>query len=249
MRFDFKKRGSEDKKKRIVPAKLGLLAFLAFCLCVLAWDIAQGGTDGALTAERPAVDVSDLDLPEPAVAVSATAGQEGNEKEDEQAGGESEAAEEEKAGEAPLTTEDAAAAVFAAYRMDREQSRSEELALLQDVIEDKASSEDIRREAEQRRLDIAAAIEQEANADGFERNVPLVVVHGHNDVIPAAQRLGEQTVRRHRAVHTQSLVLRGTDQATVVCAIELDAVKAAQIAEIVSTACEVDFKNVVIVNR
>ena len=48
---------SEDKKKRIVPAKLGLLAFLAFCLCVLAWDLAQGGTDGALTAERPAVDV------------------------------------------------------------------------------------------------------------------------------------------------------------------------------------------------
>ena len=28
-------------------------------------------------------------------------------------------------------------------------------------------------------------------ADGFERNVPLVVVHGHNDVIPAAQRLGK----------------------------------------------------------
>ncbi len=221
MRFDFKKRGSEDKKKRIVPAKLGLLAFLAFCLCVLAWDIAQGGTDGALTAERPAVDVSDLDLPEPAVAVSATAGQEGNEKEDEQAGGESEAAEEEKAGEAPLTTEDAAAAVFAAYRMDREQSRSEELALLQDVIEDKASSEDIRREAEQRRLDIAAAIEQEANAES----------------LLDAKGFGE------------TVVLRGTDQATVVCAIELDAVKAAQIAEIVSTACEVDFKNVVIVNR
>lgn len=221
MRFDFKKRGSEDKKKRIVPAKLGMLAFLAFCLCVLAWDIAQGGTDGALTAERPAVDVSDLDLPEPAVAVSATAGQEGNEKEDEQAGGESEAAEEEKAGEAPLTTEDAAAAVFAAYRMDREQSRSEELALLQDVIEDKASSEDIRREAEQRRLDIAAAIEQEANAES----------------LLDAKGFGE------------TVVLRGTDQATVVCAIELDAVKAAQIAEIVSTACEVDFKNVVIVNR
>lgn len=221
MWFDFKKRGSEDKKKRIVPAKLGLLAFLAFCLCVLAWDIAQGGTDGALTAERPAVDVSDLDLPEPAVAVSATAGQEGNEKEDEQAGGESEAAEEEKAGEAPLTTEDAAAAVFAAYRMDREQSRSEELALLQDVIEDKASSEDIRREAEQRRLDIAAAIEQEANAES----------------LLDAKGFGE------------TVVLRGTDQATVVCAIELDAVKAAQIAEIVSTACEVDFKNVVIVNR
>lgn len=221
MRFDFKKRGSEDKKKRIVPAKLGLLAFLAFCLCVLAWDIAQGGTDGALTAERPAVDVSDLDLPEPAVAVSATAGQEGNEKEDEQAGGESEATEEEKAGEAPLTTEDAAAAVFAAYRMDREQSRSEELALLQDVIEDKASSEDIRREAEQRRLDIAAAIEQEANAES----------------LLDAKGFGE------------TVVLRGTDQATVVCAIELDAVKAAQIAEIVSTACEVDFKNVVIVNR
>lgn len=221
MRFDFKKRGSEDKKKRIVPAKLGLLAFLAFCLCVLAWDIAQGGTDGALTAERPAVDVSDLDLPEPAVAVSATAGQEGNEKEDEQTGGESEATEEEKAGEAPLTTEDAAAAVFAAYRMDREQSRSEELALLQDVIEDKASSEDIRREAEQRRLDIAAAIEQEANAES----------------LLDAKGFGE------------TVVLRGTDQATVVCAIELDAVKAAQIAEIVSTACEVDFKNVVIVNR
>ena len=221
MRFDFKKRGSEDKKKRIVPAKLGLLAFLAFCLCVLAWDIAQGGTDGALTAERPAVDVSDLDLPEPAVAVSATAGQEGNEKEDEHAGGESEATEEEKAWEAPLTTEDAAAAVFAAYRMDREQSRSEELALLQDVIEDKASSEDIRREAEQRRLDIAAAIEQEANAES----------------LLDAKGFGE------------TVVLRGTDQATVVCAIELDAVKAAQIAEIVSTACEVDFKNVVIVNR
>ena len=197
------------------------MAFLAVCLGVLAWDIAQGGTDGALTAERPAVDVSDLDLPEPAVAVSATAGQEGNEKEDEQAGGESEATEEEKAGEAPLTTEDAAAAVFAAYRMDREQSRSEELALLQDVIEDKASSEDIRREAEQRRLDIAAAIEQEANAES----------------LLDAKGFGE------------TVVLRGTDQATVVCAIELDAVKAAQIAEIVSTACEVDFKNVVIVNR
>lgn len=192
------KREHNGVKRSIAPAKLGLLAFLAFCLAVLVWDIAAGGTDGALTAERPAVNVTDLDLPEPAVAVSATPDE-----------------------EAQLTTEEAAAAVFAAYRLDREQSRSEELELLQTVIDDEAGSPTIRAEAEQRRLAIAAAIEQESTAES----------------LLDAKGFGE------------TVVLRGVDQATVVCAIELDAVKAAQIAEIVASACGVAFENVVIVNR
>lgn len=115
----------------------------------------------------------------------------------------------------------AEAEVFAAYRMDREQSRADELALLQEVIEDEASSEEARQQAEQRKIQVAANIEAEARAES----------------LLDAEGFGE------------TVVMMGTDQATVICAVQLDAVTATRIAEVVSTTCLINFENVVIVNR
>ena len=39
----------------------------------------------------------------------------------------------------------------------------------------------------------------------FQGNMPLVVVHGHHDVVPAPPGFGEYGVRRHRAVRVNSL--------------------------------------------
>lgn len=180
-------------RRRLAPAKLGLIAFLTFCLAVLVWDLSQGGVAGGLTAEAPVVNVNDYNQPQPALPVVAE----------------------------PELAEDLAAAIYAAYRLDREQSRGEELALLQRIIDDPAGSPEMRLQAEQRRLDMAAAIEGESVAESRL----------------SAQGFGE------------TVVLTGPNQATVICGVELDAAKAAQIAEITSSACGVDFENVVIVNR
>ena len=190
-------------RRKIAPAKIGLTAFLLFCVGVLVWDIAQNGWTGSLTAEQPVANLDADQIPEPALEVAA------------------EAQDDTEAAAVTEETEDSLESMFAAYRMDREESRNEELALLQTIIDDEGGSPAIRAEAEQRRLTIAQNMENEIRAES----------------LLAAKDFGE------------TVVLVGTDQATVICAVELDAVKATQIAEIVSEACDVGFENVVIVNK
>lgn len=189
----------DGAKPKIAPAKIGLGVFLAFCIGILAWDISQNGLRGSLTAEQPVAKTEVGDPLQPSLPVLATPQE--PEEEDSSASGNG--------------------SLFAAYRMDRESSRSEELALLQSIIDDEGGSPTIREEAEQRRLVIAANIEQEAYAES----------------LLAAKDFGE------------TVVLVSSDQATVICSVDLDAVKATQIAEIVASSCNVSFENVVIVNK
>lgn len=183
-------------RRRMAPAKIGLIAFLGLCLGLLAWDVATNGYNGSLTGEQAVVSLDD-ELPQPEEGTDGVLPSEGED------------------------TAEVTAAYFAAYRMDREQARSEELTLLQKIIDDQGGSPTIRAEAEQRRLAIAAAIEAEAQAES----------------LLDAKGFGE------------SVVMLGADQATAIVSLEMDAVKAAQIAEIVSSACSISYENVVIVNR
>lgn len=181
-------------KRKMNPAKIGLLAFMGVCLGLLVWDMSVNGYSGGLTLDQPAVSVGE-DLVQPMdMAPQQVAGAEATE---------------------------VAAAYFAGYRMDREQARGDELALLQKIIDDPGGSPAIREEAEQRRLHIAAAVEAEAQAESL--------LH--------AKGFGE------------SVVLLGADQATAIVSLEIDAITAAQIAEIVSSACDINYENVIIVNR
>jgi len=192
-------RKQEGRKRRVTPAALGLCVFLTFCIGLLVWDVAENGWAGSLTAEQPVVNLPAEEPDGPALPVTAPPA----------------------AAEAAADDVSAAASVFAAYRMDRETARSEELALLQTIIEDEGGSPTIREEAEQRRLTIAANVEQEAQAEN----------------LLDAKGFGE------------TVVMVGETQATVICTVELDDAAATQIAETVAAVCGVGFENVVIVNR
>lgn len=191
-------RRSEEPRKP-APAKYGLLAFFGFCMAVLIWDVSTDGGNAALLADPQPVSGEVELLPEDAPAPE----------------------------EAPPDAEDAEAQaearaqLFAAYRLDRESAREEELALLEDIIADEGGSVAIRQEAEERRLQIAKDVENEARAES----------------ILDAKGMGE------------TVVLMGEDQATVICAVEMNAALATRMAQIVAEACQVDFENVVIVNR
>jgi hypothetical protein len=196
MKYPWKRNRTEVKHK-IAPAKIGLIAFLGLCLALLVWDMSVNGYIGSLTGEQPVVNLTDdpAELPSDIAAVTAPAEE--------------------------MDVAEASASYFAAYRLDREQARSEELALLQRIIDDQGGSPTIREEAEQRRLAVASAIEAETQAES----------------LLDAKGFGE------------SVVMMGVDQATAIVSLELDAITAAQIAEIVSSACDIGYENVVIVNR
>ena len=201
MMFGWTKSKQEQKPKQkqgLRPARLGLLVFALACIGIAYWDISARGGAG-LTLEQPAVDVE---------ALVAEAGEE-QQTVAAAAEGDTETAEEE------------AGALFAAYRLERESSRDEELALLQEIIDDPASSETARHDAEQRRLAVARAMENEATAESLLR----------------AKGFGE------------TVVLVSGEQATVICDLELDMAAASQIAGAVAECCGVSFENVIIVNR
>ncbi|MBO7668793.1 MAG: SpoIIIAH-like family protein [Firmicutes bacterium] len=174
------------------PARLGLLVFALICAGIAYWDISVHGAPGGLTLEQPAVDVNAL--PRPAEPEAEPEAEEGTEE---------------------------AGALFAAYRLERESSRDEELALLQEIIADPDASEEAKREAEQQKLGLARAIENEAAAESLLK----------------ARGFGE------------TVVLVSGEQATVICDLELTAATASQIANVTAECCGVSFENVIIVNR
>ncbi len=189
------KRDSNKKQSRSFrPARLGLLVFALICAGIAYWDISVNGAPGGLTLEQPAVDVNAL--PHPAKEETEQDGEQGRETED-------------------------AVALFAAYRLERESSREEELALLQEIIADPAASQEAKSEAEQRKLAVSRAIENEAAAESLLR----------------ARGFGE------------TVVLVSGEQATVICDLELTAADASQIANVTAECCGVSFENVIIVNR
>ena len=114
-----------------------------------------------------------------------------------------------------------AAAYFAAYRLDREEARGAELAVLEQIIADENSSPEAIAQAEQRRLDIAAY------SDGENQAESQLFAKGFGETV----------------------VILGKQQATVIVDIEMDAQKATQIAEVVDRVSGCGFENVVVVNR
>ena len=201
-----RKKDNHRRGRKVAPAKIGLSAFLLFCFGVFVWDVYQSGYIGSIPLEQPVVgnvSVGEQQNPD-AVAVNAQIDSDTTDMQS-----------------ADSEAVNSLESTFAAYRMDREESRAEELALLQSIIDDEGGSVAIREEAEQRRLTIAEAIENETDAES----------------LLDAKGFGE------------TVVLVGTNQATVVCSVDLDAVSATQMALIVSETCGVNFENVVIVNR
>ena len=188
-----KRETGEKQRRSLRPARLGLLVFALICAGIAYWDISVHGATGGLTLEQPAVDVNALPH----------------------------AAEQEKEEVEQRTEAEEAEALFAAYRLERESSREEELALLQEIMADPAASEEAKSEAEQRKLAVSRAIENEAAAESLLR----------------ARGFGE------------TVVLVSGEQATVICDLELTAADASQIANVTAECCGVSFENVIIVNR
>ncbi len=188
-----KRETGEKQRRSLRPARLGLLVFALICAGIAYWDISVHGATGGLTLEQLAVDVNALPH----------------------------AAEQEKEEVEQRTEAEEAEALFAAYRLERESSREEELALLQEIMADPAASEEAKSEAEQRKLAVTRAIENEAAAESLLR----------------ARGFGE------------TVVLVSGEQATVICDLELTAADASQIANVTAECCDVSFENVIIVNR
>lgn len=200
-------------RKRITKTKRNyqkiiFMSFIVFCVGVLAWDIANNGFSAAF-GDLPAAAQID-DIPEPAESsdndkLTGTAGNDTNDTQPTE----------------ELTPEEEAAAAFAQLRMEREEARGEELALLDKIIADENSSTAALEDAEARRIAIASDIENEITAES------LLSTKGYGETV----------------------VMVGSDQTTVIVDLEIDEQDAAIIAEIVDKASGCGFENVVIVKR
>lgn len=200
-------------RKRITKTKRNyqkiiFMSFIVFCVGVLAWDIANNGFSAAF-GDLPAAAQID-DIPEPAESsdndkLTGTAGNDTNDTQPTE----------------ELTPEEEAAAAFAQLRMEREEARGEELALLDKIIADENSSTAALEDAEARRIAIASDIENEITAES------LLATKGYGETV----------------------VMVGSDQTTVIVDLEIDEQDAAIIAEIVDKASGCGFENVVIVKR
>lgn len=197
MRID---KSIREFRHRMLPAKGGIALLLLFFLFVAAWNWLFPATPEEEAA------MSQQEWPpgaaEPGESTPAA-----------EAGAESSAPE--------LDEAQVAAAYFAAYRMDREEARSAELIVLEQIIADENSSPEAVAQAEQRRLDIAACSELEQQAES----------------LLSAKGFGE------------TVVILGEARATVIVDVEMSAQRATQIAEAVDSVSSCGFENVVVVNR
>ncbi len=198
-------RNKSTKSKRNYQ-KIIFMSFIIFCVGVLAWDIANNGFSAAF-GDLPAAAQID-DIPEP------------NESSDNSTLTDTSAnTNNTTIPEETLTPEEEAAAAFAQLRMEREEARDEEIALLERIIEDENSSTAALEDAEARRIAIASDIENEITAES------LLATKGYGETV----------------------VMIGSEQTTVI--VDLDEQDAAIIAEIVDKASGCGFENVVIVKR
>ena len=200
-------RNKSTKSKRNYQ-KIIFMSFIIFCVGVLAWDIANNGFSAAF-GDLPAAAQID-DIPEP------------NESSDNSTLTDTSAnTNNTTIPEETLTPEEEAAAAFAQLRMEREEARDEEIALLERIIEDENSSTAALEDAEARRIAIASDIENEITAESLQ----------------STKGYGE------------TVVMIGSEQTTVIVDLEIDEQDAAIIAEIVDKASGCGFENVVIVKR
>ena len=178
--------------------KMIFTVFIVFCIGVLVWDIGRNGWPAGMD-ELPAT--AGLDAAGEPDKDSAPAEQTDSSDQ--------------------LSPEQETAAAFAQLRLEREEARGEELALLERIISDKHTSTAALADAEERRIAIAADMENEITAES------LLAAKGYGETV----------------------VMIGAEQTTVIVDLEIDAQDAAVIAEIVDKASGCGFANVVIVKR
>ena len=185
--------------------KIIFLSFIIFCISVLAWDLSRNGLNTDLDGLPASAGLENIAEPEDNNSTGANTETSGNAAEADE----------------PLSAEEEAAAAFAQLRMEREEARDEELALLDKIIADEQSSPGVLEEAEARRVSIASDIENEITAES------LLAAKGYGETV----------------------VMIGADQTTVIVDMEIDERDAAIIADIVNNASGCGFENVVIVKR
>ena len=183
--------GKKINIPKLNPPQWTVLVIIVLCLGLFFWDLSDNSLCGSLSGENPVVAVPDSGKSSAEDVVAVSA-----------------------------TTEEADA-FFASYRLEREQTRAQELELLENTLSSTESSVEAKSAAEAARLDIVKIIEGELLAEN----------------IIFAKGLGE------------NVVLLGINQATVFIDGEVDQLIAAQIAEIVDGACDVGYENVIVVKR
>ena len=183
------------KLPKLSLSKLSILLLAALCLGVLIYDLADTTAKDALPAEATSVPRSSI-LLEPSAELPATPGS------------------------MALNTPEEDN-FYAEYRLQREQVRSEELELLQSIIEDAGTAKELRDRASARKLEIAQNMEYELMAEN----------------VLYAKRFG------------QSVVMLGQNTATVILSGPFDDIGAAQVAEAICGVTGLNYENVVIINR
>lgn len=181
-----------NKLPKLNFAKVGIAVLVVLCLAVLVYDLSSGTEGEALLAEAPLNDPeTPQDVPDPE--------------------------------QQPSTTDQPQAedTFYSEYRLQREQVRAEELELLQGIIDDTNSSQEMRDLANSRKIEIAAAMEYELMTEN----------------VLYAKEFGE------------TVVMLGSETATVILSGTLDDIVAAQVADAVTSVTGVSFENVVIINR
>jgi len=193
-------KGGQEIRKTLLPFRSGTVLLLLFVAVLAAWGW-LGKQD--LEPEQEALSMNQqAEIPSPM------------EDEPDSAEGEQEVGDKQE-------SQGAAAAYFAAYRLEREESRAAELTMLENIIVDPYSSEEAISQAEQRRIELAAAGSYELQAES------LLLAKGFGETV----------------------VIFGESLATVIVDVEMDSQKAACIAQAVDSISGCGFENVVVVNR
>ncbi|GEM_PF-1088175 len=179
--------------------KKAIIILMVVALAVFVYDLSQSELKGSLTAEAPVVSLDDEQLPEPDDSTT---------------------------NEDSTTTADSKnyttdAEFFASYRMERDSVRDEELAVLDGIIKDEATDAKTLAEAQARKMDIAADMECELQAE----------------MLLEAKGLGE------------ALVSMSEDKMNIVISGKLDDTKASQAADICANVSGLGYENIIIIDR
>ncbi|MCR4963601.1 MAG: SpoIIIAH-like family protein [Firmicutes bacterium] len=204
------KKSAVRKGNRRLPQAV-LVLFVGLCLGLYLWEQAGSGLDGGIGGEMPAADISAA-----FAQVQAADGPAAEENQSPAAGTEQAPANEETDPE-----REGDASLFAAYRLQREQTKAGELAELTRIAADEQAGAEAKAAAEQSKVALIETYGQEIKAETLMK----------------AKNFGE------------NVVIIGEKQATVIVGGEIDASEAMQIAEIVDSVCDIGYENVIIVNR
>ncbi len=208
------KQGSGWKRNWHMP-QIVLVLFVCFCLGMYLWDQADGSLVGSIGGEMPTVNMSSAfeQTESQSIAAEETIVTKGAENEQNISSLEMQDAEKD--------LEPTGESLFAAYRLEREQTKAEELAQLTETAADEQTDPEVKAAAEQSKLALIETYNQEIKAE----------------TVIEAKNFGE------------NVVIIGEKQATVIIDGEMDAVNAMQIAEIVDGICGIGYENVIIVNQ